>query len=82
MVVGTYPHRGSIKWYLAQPRVLPQHRSGEAEFSYVRCYVPSRSISYPGSMRMGWRVLYKGQAVIEVETMKEVKQFIKEKLES
>lgn len=53
------------------------------DITYEKTIVPS---SYKGRsrrrlMRCGWMIRYKGEHVVTVETLKEVDEFIKEKLD-
>lgn len=85
------PHNTSIKWYLQTPRKFAYLRlkeqfgdaiTGEelSHWSYVRCHMQGDDKKYPEALVKGWKVLYKGQFVVELKTKKEVEEFIREKL--
>jgi hypothetical protein len=73
-------NNGKIIWYLATPRELPGKATGIREFSYKKTRAPSRHD--PRSMVVAWDVYYRKSFVIQMGTIREVKQFITEKLDT
>lgn len=75
-----------VKWYLRRPRTLKLtlfgHDEGINDFTYERCFAPSLNKRTPKALRHAWVVKYKGEEVIQLYTIDEVKEFIKDKLDN
>jgi hypothetical protein len=75
-MVSTRHWKAPIAAHLARPRnftYLRGKRREASEFSYQKVQ---------NGNRYGWQILYMGQAVTVLDTMKEVEAFIEEKLET
>jgi hypothetical protein len=72
--------KSSISWYLQTPRKLHGRQEGLDDFTYTRVMVPSESKVY--GLIWAWEIRYKGEFVTILKTKREVKEFIKEKLEN
>lgn len=74
-----------IIWYLSTPRVL-SGKDGKndalREFTYTKTLAPCRNRQRPQNKRIAWDIFYKDEFVIQMGTLLEVKEFIKEKIEN
>lgn len=74
-----------IIWYLSRPRILSGvdgKNDALREFSYTKTLVPSRNKQRPKLKRTAWDIFYKDEFVVQMDTLREVREFIKEKIEN
>lgn len=76
------PYVSNIAWYLQRPRKLRSEHEGASDFTFKRVLKTGNNKRYPNALKKGWEILYRGEIVITVDTMKEVREFIREKLEN